>query len=102
MKEEMELIGHISKVSPESSLNVFMLTIPVDVYLFNLYDGNTRTVCEICSKLTIKTSDRRSVTSLWCFYCYLWTDFTQCFGVFIVNTAQENAGWDNAQYKYVA
>ena len=28
---------------------------PAGIYLFRVNDGNTRTMCEICSKLTIKT-----------------------------------------------
>ena len=33
--------------------------IPVDVYLFNVSNGGTRAICEICLKLKIKTSERR-------------------------------------------
>ena len=29
------------------------------LYLFKDNNGNTRTMCEICSKLTIKTPERR-------------------------------------------
>ena len=37
----------------------------VDVYFFNCFSNeNTRTLCEILSKLTMKT-----LTSLWCLYC---------------------------------
>ena len=32
---------------------------PVDIYLLKVNNRNTRTRCEICSKLTIKTSERR-------------------------------------------
>ena len=32
---------------------------PVDVYLFNVSNGGTRAICEICLKLKIKTSERR-------------------------------------------
>ena len=34
----------------------------VGIYLLKVYNRNTRTRCEICSKLTIKTSERRH----WC------------------------------------
>ena len=44
--------------------------IPVGNYMFNVNNRNTRTRCEICSKLTIKTPDR--------------ADFEQ-----------ENANWDS-------
>ena len=32
---------------------------PVGIYLFKAKNRNTRTRCEICSKLTIKTLERR-------------------------------------------
>ena len=32
---------------------------PAGIYLFKVDNGNTRTRCEICSKLTIKTPERR-------------------------------------------
>ena len=43
---------------------------PADNYMFKVNKKNTRTRCEICSKLTIKTPERRH-----------W----RRFGVFIVN-----------------
>ena len=33
--------------------------IPVGICMFKVNNGNTRTRCEICSKLTIKTPERR-------------------------------------------
>ena len=33
-------------------------TLPVGIYLFKINNGNTRTMCEICSKLTIKTTEQ--------------------------------------------
>ena len=32
---------------------------PAGIYLLNVNNRNTRTRCEICSKLTIKTPERR-------------------------------------------
>ena len=32
---------------------------PAGIYLFKANNRNTRTMCEICSKLTIKTPERR-------------------------------------------
>ena len=46
-------------------------------YRFKINNGNTKTRCEISSKLTIKVS------------------FTSCSSVFIVNFEQVNAGWPN-------
>ena len=40
------------------------LSTPAGIYLFKVNNRNNRTMCEICSKLTIKIS-----TSLWCLYC---------------------------------
>ena len=47
--------------------------------MFTVNNRNTKTKCEICSKLTIKTPERRYVTSY--------------SSVFIVNFEQINAGW---------
>ena len=38
---------------------------PVGVYLFKVNNRNTRTRCEICSKLTVKTPERRQANSDW-------------------------------------
>ena len=46
---------------------------PVGIYLFHVNNRNTRTMCEICSKLIIKTPEQRH-----------W----RRFGVFIVNFEQ--------------
>ena len=32
---------------------------PASIYLFKVNNGNTRTMCEPCSKLTIKSPERR-------------------------------------------
>ena len=57
--------GNFLKILP-----YFLQSIPVDIYLFKVNNKNTRTRCEICSKLTMKTPERRQ-----------W----RCSGVFIVN-----------------
>ena len=41
---------------------------PAGIYLLKVNNRNTRTKCEICSKLTIKTPERR-LASFWCLYC---------------------------------
>ena len=48
---------------------------PSIIYMFKVNNGNTRTMCEICSKLTIKTTERRHIfhTLFWCYHCWLWT-----------------------------
>ena len=35
------------------------ISIPAGICLFKVNNGNTRLICEICSKLTIKTPERR-------------------------------------------
>ena len=47
-----------------------------------------RTRCYICSQLTIKTPERRPILN------ELWTYFTPCSSVSIVNFEQVNAGWE--------
>ena len=45
-----------------TAMNKFIINIitnPVKIYLFKLNNRNTRKRCEICSKLTIKTPERR-------------------------------------------
>ena len=37
------------------------VTIPANIYQFKVNNSNTKTRCEICSKLTIETPERRSV-----------------------------------------
>ena len=56
--------------------------ISVDNYMFKVNNRNTRKRCEICSKLTIKTPERRQAR----------TYFTPCSSASIVNFEQVNAG----------
>ena len=39
-------------------LRNFLASTPVGIYMFKVNNRNTRTKCEICSKLTIKTPER--------------------------------------------
>ena len=41
---------------------------PVGIYMFKINNRNNRERREICSKLTIKTPERRQA-SFWCPYC---------------------------------
>ena len=52
------------------SENSFWFRYPAGNYMFKVNNRNTRRRCEICSKLTIKVSERRQ---------------SRCSGVFIVN-----------------
>ena len=56
----------------------FFMTNPTGNYIFKVNIRNTRTSCEICSKLTIKTPEWR---------------YWRRSGVFIVNFEQVNASW---------
>ena len=40
-------------------VNIFTVSSSTGIYLFKVNNGNTKTMCEICSKLTIKTPERR-------------------------------------------
>ena len=40
-------------------LDIHITYIPAGIYLFKVNNRNTRTRCKICSKLTIKTPERR-------------------------------------------
>ena len=48
-----------------SYFNYFSCDIPGDSYLFKVSNGNTRTMCEFYSKITITTPER----DVWCLYC---------------------------------
>ena len=65
-----------------------VVTFPDDIYLFKVNNKNTRTKCEICSKLRMKTSERRhSKQPKWVsaldgfalkpFFTYIKTNFTK-------------------------
>ena len=60
---------------------------PVGIHFFKVKSGNTRIVSAICTKSTIKTSERRQLL------IYL----IHCFVVFIVDFEQVNAGWESWQ-----
>ena len=51
------------------SVNHLLLdaTDPVGIYMFKVSNRNTRTRCQICSKLTIKTATPLAL--FWCLYC---------------------------------
>ena len=53
--------------------------------MFKVNTRNTRTRCEICLKLTVKTPERR--------HWRIWTYFTLCSSVSVVNFEQVNADW---------
>ena len=58
--------------------------------MFKVNNRNTRTGCEICSKLTIKTPEQRQGVVLVSVLLFL-TYFTPCSSVYIVNFELVNA-----------
>ena len=76
-----------------SVFSVFTVTAclynPAGIYLFKVKNRNSGTICEIFSKLTIKTPKRR----------LLWTDFTHWSGVFVIDFEQINAVWESGYGK---
>ena len=72
--------------------------IPASIYLFNVNNGHARTMCEICSNLSIKTSKQTywcHCSSLlvtlkifyilfWYFHCSYWTSRFRC-SIFLLN-----------------
>ena len=65
---------------------------PANIYLFNVNNRNTRKRCEICSKLTIQTPERRQTLFL------LLTYFTYFSSASIINFEQVNASWEVARF----
>ena len=63
--------------------------VPVGIYIFKVNNRNTRTRCQICSKLTIKTPERRRFGVFIVDFEHL----TPCSSVYIVNFEKVNAGW---------
>ena len=59
-----------------------------NIYLFKINDRDTRKTCEICSKLTIKTTERLH-------YCELRTYFTLSFSAPIVDFELINVYWEH-------
>ena len=53
-------------------------------------------MCEICSKSTMKTLKRQTLTSFWCLFWCVWTYFTYCSGVSTIYFEQVNATWVHA------
>ena len=62
-----ETPGHIKQSSALKGKRIFH-SLSAGIYLPKVNNRNTRTRCEICSKLTIKTPERR-LASFWCLYC---------------------------------
>ena len=66
----------------------------VSIYLFKFNDEKTPEQCKTLIKVDKKDTRTTLMASLWCLFCWLWTDFTHCSGVSIVDFQQASAGWD--------
>ena len=85
-------LSNVGKYGPENLWITVLFTqlkLPVGNYMFKVSNRNTRTSCEICSELTIKTPEQSqrhrsgvfivncehiSYLALVCFCCYLWAN----------------------------
>ena len=54
---------------------------PVDIYLFKLNNGETRTVYAFCWKLTIKTAEPHQ----WRHFCFFIVNFEQILHIVLVS-----------------
>ena len=59
---------------------------PAGSYLFWVDRGNNIIMCKICFMWT-------SMICFWRSYRWLWTDFTHCSGIFIVDFEHANPNW---------
>ena len=59
------------------------------IYLFKVKSGNTRIMCEICSKLTLKTPEHVFIVNFE-------KKFTYCSAVSFADFGQVNASWGNS------
>ena len=75
------------------------------IYLFKVNNWNTRTVCDICSKLTIKNQND-FFDVVWCLHCWLWTKLTNCSGDFIFDfeliSTGNNIDWESSRWYTLA
>ena len=75
--------------------SLFAKKLTANFYLFKVNNGNTRKKYEICSLLTLKTTERRRTGDVvLVFLLYLWTYFTSFSSAFIVDFEQVNVSWD--------
>ena len=66
---------------------------PAGNYMFKVNNRNTRKRCEICSKLTIKTPERRHHWHRSGVFIVNFEHISHCSSVSIVNFEQANADW---------
>ena len=64
----MSLVFFYNPLKHKKTYGWHKIGYPADNCMFKVNNRNTRARCEICSKLTIKTPERR-LASFWCLYC---------------------------------
>ena len=74
-------------------LGQILAAYPTNTYLFKVNKRNTRKRCEMCPKLTIKTSERVHWHSSDVFFVNFESYLTYFSSVFIVDFEQVNASW---------
>ena len=74
-------------------------SIPVGIYVLKVNNGNSRTRCEIYSKLIIKTSEGHAIGIVLVFLLLtLNTYFIPCSNVSIVSFEHAIADWNDIEY----
>ena len=83
-------------ILPTHFLSAYFRTLvaPAGIYLFKVDNRNTRTRCEVCSKLTIKTPERPHWRPSGVFIVNFEHIYTSCSSVSVVNFEKVNADWD--------
>ena len=76
-----------SKDTRTASTDIFLVSslLILNIYLFQVNSKNSRTVCEICTVLTVKTPERHQLTSSRFLHCWFWTYFIHCSSVSIID-----------------
>ena len=78
--------NYLSKIQQRTKIN--------RIYLVKVTNRNTRIKVWNMFKVNNKNTKTTPMASFWCFYWELWTYFTPCSSVFIVNFENVIADWD--------
>ena len=73
--------------------NFFGKTLHASISIFIFNNGNTRTICKVCSKLTIKSIERRQWHRSGTFNRWFCEDITCCCDVSVADYEQKNVNW---------
>ena len=85
-------------------LIIDFLFFPVRFFLASIYllKVNKRNQNKAWNMFKVNNNDtgKTQLANCWCPYCYLWTHFTPCSSVSIVNFEQVNADWVNIDHTF--